>query len=391
MVSKSLEKKRIKGRKNRVTIDDKYMGQEPWWDEDNPQPTDDSLWKSQWTKAAHWYNYFYKAKDYIPYILKYAEEVHGFNKKDITALKAIEDWRLNQGTQAVARLHYRGWAHTEEQHQRVLGRLKEHVITGNKALKEKVEVKKSAPPAISPAQRAYTNMMETIHSDWDEIVIDSWMDGKFNPEFNVYELWKKHGLKGNVIEGFKRKVQFEYDLVSDAYNKTCDQAVEAYSHITPRRQKKMLNLMDVIFADLDKLKGSFKAVRMPRAKKPKSTDAQVARLQYKSEDIESKVTSINPVLIPTKEMLWVYNTKSRVLTQYVTTATSGFEISGTTIKNFEPTLSKTSRLRKPQDILPDVLKFTPKQIDKRIWDKLTTKIGSPNGRINKDCVLLRVM
>ena len=37
MVSKALEKKRIKGRKNRVTIDDKYMGQEPWWDEDNPQ------------------------------------------------------------------------------------------------------------------------------------------------------------------------------------------------------------------------------------------------------------------------------------------------------------------------------------------------------------------
>ena len=87
----------------------------------------------------------------------------------------------------------------------------------------------------------------------------------------------------------------------------------------------------------------------------------------------------------------MYNTKNKVLTQYVTTATSGFEISGTTIKNFEPTLSKTSRLRKPEDVLPEVLKLTPKQIEKRVWDKLTTKIGSPNGRINKDCVLLRVM
>ena len=149
--------------------------------------------------------------------------------------------------------------------------------------------------------------------------------------------------------------------------------------------------MDVIFSDLDKLKDSFKAVRMPRAKKPKSTDAQVARLQYLQEDIESKVTSINPVLIPGKEMLWVYNTKQRVLSQYVTTATSGFEVSGTSIKNFDEKLSKTSRLRKPLDILPDVLKFTPKQIDKRIWDKLTTKIGSPNGRVNKDCILLRVI
>jgi hypothetical protein len=153
----------------------------------------------------------------------------------------------------------------------------------------------------------------------------------------------------------------------------------------------MLNLMDTVFSDLAKLKDSFKAVRIPRAKKPKSTDAQVANLQYLQEDIDSKVTSINPVLIPTKELLWVYNIKQRVLTQYTSTATKGFEVGGTTIKNFDPTLSKTSRLRKPQDILPDVLKLTPKQIEKRIWGKLTTKINSPTGRINKDCILLRAI
>jgi len=79
------------------------------------------------------------------------------------------------------------------------------------------------------------------------------------------------------------------------------------------------------------------------------------------------------------------------LTQYVTTSTKGFEISGSTIKNFDDSLSKTSRLRKPQDVLPEVLKLTPKQMDKRVWDKLTTKISVPNGRINKDCVLLRVI
>lgn len=265
------------------------------------------------------------------------------------------------------------------------------VIKGKEVTVEKKEVAADAPAFISPAQRSYNNMMETIHADWDEIVIDSWLAGNFKPEFNVYDLWKKHGLKSNVVNAFKAKVQFEYDLVSDSYNKNCEQAVEAYSHISPRRQKKMLNLMDVIFADLDKLKTSFKAVKIPRAKKPKSTDLQVAKLQYLQEHIESKVTSINPVLIPTKEMLWVYNTKQKALTQYVTTSTKGFEISGSTIKNFDDSLSKTSRLRKPQDVLPEVLKLTPKQMDKRVWDKLTTKISVPTGRINKDCVLLRVI
>lgn len=391
MVSKKLEKTRAKGRKNRVTIEDKYLGQEPWWDEDNPPPTDKSERNVQWTKAAHWYNYFYKSKDYIPYIIRYAEEVHGFKKDQIQAIKALKDWEIMQHCGSVARLHFRGWNHEEELHERLLGELNKKVAMGKELLKEKKEIKKNAPPVITPAQRAYMNMMETIHADWDEIVVDSWMDGNFAPKFNVYELWKKHGLKGNVINAFKEKVQQEYDVVSDAYNNNCDQAVEAYSHITRRRQKKMLNLMDNIFADLDKLKDSFKAVRMPRAKKPKSTDAQVANLKYLQEDIDSKVTSINPVLIPGKEHLLVYNVKYRSLSHYVSTATKGFEVRGTTLYNFDEKLSKGAKLRKPEDVLPEVLKLTPKQIDKRIWDKLTTKIGSPNGRINKDCILLRVI
>ena len=391
MVSKTLEKARVKGRKNRVTIDDKYMGPEPWWDENTPPPTEEGARKSAWAQGAQWYNYYSKPKDYSATTLKYAKEALNFDKEQISALKAVSDWELNYGVGAMTRLHYRGWNHEDVYLERVSKHLNAMVIKGREVTVEKKEVAATAPAIISPAQRSYNNMMETIHADWDDVVINAWMEGNFKPEFNVYDLWKKHGLKSNVVNAFKAKVQFEYDLVSDSYNKTCEQAVEAYSHISPRRQKKMLNLMDVIFADLEKLKTSFKAVKIPRAKKPKSTDAQVAKLQYLQEHIESKVTSINPVLIPTKEILWVYNTKQKVLTQYVTTSTKGFEISGSTIKNFDDNLSKTYRLRKPQDVLPEVLKLTPKQMDKRVWDKLTTKISVPNGRINKDCVLLRVI
>ena len=392
MVSKKLEKARIKGRKNRVTIEDKYLGPEPWWDEDNPQPKEELLNpRQEWMKGAQWYNYFYKAKDYIPFVIRYAEEVHGFDKKQIQAIKALPDYKINQGTSAIARLHFRGFIHPQDWHDRVLNSLLEKVKLGTEILKTKRAEKKAAPPPISPAQRAYNNMIDTIHGDWDDKVIDQWMDGNFKPEFNVYEIWKQHGLKGNVINAFREKVQFEYDLVSDAYNKTCEQAVEAYSHISARNQKKMLKTMETIFTDLDKLKDSFKAVRMPRTKKPKASDAQVANLQYKQEDIDAKVTSINPVLIPGKERLFVYNTKQRVLSQYVTTSTKGFEVGGTSIRNFDDKLSKTSKLRKPEDILPEILNLTPKQIEKRVWDKLTTKINTPTGRINKDCILLRVV
>ena len=86
----------------------------------------------------------------------------------------------------------------------------------------------------------------------------------------------------------------------------------------------------------------------------------------------------------------MYNVKNRRLTEYKTNSTKGFEVSGTTIKNICDT-SRTATLRRPTEILPLILSQTQKQIDKRVWGLLTTKISTPNGRINNDCILLRVL
>jgi hypothetical protein len=88
----------------------------------------------------------------------------------------------------------------------------------------------------------------------------------------------------------------------------------------------------------------------------------------------------------------VFNTKNRNLYEYVTNSTKGFEVGGTTIKNFDEKLSKCTKLRKPDVILPLILTKTSKQIAKQVWkDQITTKVNSPNGRINSDCILLRTL
>jgi len=153
----------------------------------------------------------------------------------------------------------------------------------------------------------------------------------------------------------------------------------------------MLNTMELIFSDLDKLKVANKATKIPRAKKPKASDVQIKNLKYKTEDIDNKVSSINPVMIPGKEVLFVYNIKSKKLIQYVTNSTKGFEIAGTTIKNVCEEQSRATTLRKPDEMLPIVLSKSIKQIDKQVWDVVTTKINIPNGRINNDCILLRAL
>jgi len=100
--------------------------------------------------------------------------------------------------------------------------------------------------------------------------------------------------------------------------------------------------------------------------------------------------SINPIQIPTKTRLYAFNTKSKMVIEYITESPNGFEISGSTIKNFTKGLSRTICLRKPLDFLPIVLQKTPKQIDDA-WKLLKTKTKEPNGRINKDTILLRIL
>ena len=148
--------------------------------------------------------------------------------------------------------------------------------------------------------------------------------------------------------------------------------------------------MDEIFKDLDALKSAAKATRKPRLKKAKMSDEQVTKLNYCTDDVDSKLVSINPVLIPNKNRLFVYNIKQRRLIEYVSNSTKGFEVRGSTIYNWDEDLSRATTLRKPQDVLPSVISRTEKQLEK-LWESLTTKIKKPTGRINADCILVRVI
>lgn len=380
-------KVRTKMRKQRVTLDDKYMGTEPIFASGQTLTAENR--GSLWTKAAHWYNYFYKVKDYVPTVLQYAEDQLGYNKKDIQTLKKLKDWELISLVGKRVKIFYRGYEYNESELNAIKTDYKEKLQQARLIVEEIKEEKAAKPKPPTIQERMRQKMVDTIYGDWDAIV-DGWMEGDFKQKIDVYKLFKQYQLKGAVLNMFKDQVMLEYQPVVDAYNKTCDQSVEAYSHISKANLKKMIAVMDTVFEDLDKLKAAAKAARVPRTKKPKASDVQVKNLKYKVEDIDAKLMSINPVMIPGKELLFVYNTKTRKLIQYKTNSTKGFEVSGTTIKNICES-SRSATLRKPDEILPLILNRTIKQIDKQVWDTLTTKVSVPNGRINIDCILLRVL
>ena len=342
----------------------------------------------EYRRATNWFYYYENKKNAEVVCQNYAKNHLGFTKVQINNLKKIQGWKYRMGTYNHIEMINNGWPELTE---KVKNLIKDKLIAADKAGSKIVKEisNKPKPVVIPPAERTRRKLLETLYVEFDEVIVEGWFEEEYAQKFNLYSRFKGHGFKGNAIEPFRRMILPEYECILDAYNKTCDQAVEAYSHISKSNKKKMLNMYEDMFKDMDKLKQSFKALRVPRAHKRKTSDEQVTHLQYQTECEDSKLASINPVMIPGKSKLWVYNTKQRRLTEYVTTATDGFLVSGTSIKNHDVKLSKTATLRKPDDMLPIVLSKTEKQLEK-LWDNITTKITSPNGRINKDCILMRV-
>ena len=393
MALKKINKKRIAMRKDRVSLDAKMMGPEPIFTEEQGALTiaeqEDGTVGPLWSGATRWYNYFYDNKDYVPFAIDYLKDVEGWDDDKIKIFLRLPDWKIRRiGNMAIVWSRgYKFSAPLLESTAKIAADLFEEASLLEE---QRIEAVKEKPKLPSIQERTRAKVLDTIYAEFDVLVVDQWMDGNYKVDFPAFSLFKNFGLKGNAITIFHSMIESGYLELKEAYDKTCPDCVEAYSHVTKGNKKKMLNVYESIFSDLDKLKDSFKATRKARVRVPKSNDKQVSKLNYMKEDLESKLTSIDPVLIPGKTKLWIYNTKQGKLTEFFTDNGSGFEVVGSTLKNFDPKLSKVTKLRKPEQILPQILNKTEFQI-KKIWKELTTKIYEPTGRINKDCILMRVI
>lgn len=268
--------------------------------------------------------------------------------------------------------------------------LQELLVSGRVLIAEKkAEVKKDDKVvSLSPMQRLQNKIGKTIMQDLLDLE-DSWMESE-KTTIDIYALFKKHGLPSSATKAVREVVEGWLLDYEDAYHKRCPDAVEGYSHLKKPELNRRIKSCNEMLADLDRIKSAGKATRAIKAKGPKAADKQVAKVNYKKQDTEFKLVSIPPIQVVGKRRLFTFNPKTRVITEFVTAAVNGFSVSGSTLKDFDEVNSRCTRLRKPNEFLPFALSKTPNQIDKE-WKNLTTKTTVPNGRINKDTILLRVL
>ena len=241
---------------------------------------------------------------------------------------------------------------------------------------------------LSPQEKLQRKIGDTIMQDLLELE-DEWIEDK-QTSLNVYNQFKLHGLSGSATQPVRTMIEGWLLDYEDAYHKRCDQAVEGYSHLTRSELNRRIKECNNMLMDLDRIKSATKATRKVKIKKPQSADKQVARIKYCKEDSNYKLVSINPVTIINSMRLYTFNIKNRLLGEYVTMDPKGFIVKGTTIQNFDKDMSRQVKLRKPEEFISIVMSKTHLQINKE-WNTLSTKSSVPNGRINGDIILLRVM
>ena len=166
---------------------------------------------------------------------------------------------------------------------------------------------------------------------------------------------------------------------------------EAYHGFSAKEMNQMISVYDGAISDIEKwskIKQGEKKARKPRAM---SVERMIKKLQYKKECNKYKLVSVDPILIPRCQMVWVFNTKTRKLTQYNAMSRNGITIKGTTLKDYDADISVSKTIRKPDDVLPKLHTTDGKIAMRNIWQSINTTETKANGRINVDTILFKVL
>lgn len=189
-----------------------------------------------------------------------------------------------------------------------------------------------------------------------------------------------------IIEHFKSR-RSEYDVIlttEDTFVK------EAYSNFTKPQLKKLIAYCDQVILDSMKIAGEAVKSRKPRKRKVKSPTQLLSKLQYCKEFVDLKLQSIDPKTILGATQLWVYNTKNRKLGCYVAEDASGFSVKGTSITGYSESKSIQKTLRKPESVLPEILKGGKIYL-RTALDSIKAVESTLTGRFNNDTILLRIV
>lgn len=376
-MAKSLLSVRAKKTKPRVakSIDEQYLGTEPVWGEDVAT-------SSELTSAYNWYNYFGDIKSAAKMLFAHYPR----NKTEIKVLRKLDVKSISPILGYNARMMSRGCKLPEDFIERFNQKIEELLDQAKHIEEVFVETKVAYKPSVQ--DRIREQISDYIGEIENEV--DLFSEGGYKSEFSMYAWLQQNNVKSQQSNAIAEYYVPWRDELKEAIAKKDEQLVEGYSNMKPAQLKKFVEFLDDIIKDATTWGANQKTVRKTRTKKAPSVEKQIAKIQYAKENKEYKLVSVNPALIIGCNQLWVFNTKYRKLMRYDALGPAGLSVKGTTLQGYDEETSVSKKIRKPDEVLPRLLKGG-KLVLRKLMTEINSKESVPNGRINGDTILLRVI
>jgi len=189
-----------------------------------------------------------------------------------------------------------------------------------------------------------------------------------------------------IVEIYKK----EREEIQEVLDTDDEQLIEGYTKFSKLQLRKLLSYYDQIINDAIKLAGDSKQSRKPRKRKTKTPDQLVAKIKILTECKEFKLKSEDAKKIIGSTQVWVFNVKTRKLGVYHADDASGLTVNGSTIQNYNERKSVMKTLRKPESILPEIVKGGKVYL-RNVMDDIKAKEKNLTGRLNGDTILVKIV
>jgi hypothetical protein len=338
-------------------------GKEPTW---KKLTSDSDNYNTVLSECLQWYGNYAGVETEQTRRALHKEWLTDWAKENIS--KKIKLDIPNSGISSVAslaRLSLRDFP-IKDVHEEILKeRVLEWKVTGrNKAKKSlsKEELQKRAFLVKVKKERKMAEMLAYFDG-----LIDNFMRTGKKPQINFQE--KITGVEASELR--------------DEYTSAKDLLGPAEGYDSKAKVKKLSDLYDDILTTIT-VQENLSVIRKVRKKTVKAPSTQVKKLKYSPVFGDLGLVSFDAEKLVGAETVYVYDTKTRKLKVFNSNGGDGITVSGTTLKNCTV---EEKMVRKPE-----TLKTLPKPKTKvaKYYNELTTKPKETSGRINANCILLRV-
>lgn len=336
-------------------------------------------------KALNYYNSAFDTKDKRKWTLSYV------GKAKAKLLEDLSEFDFHS-IGSIIRLKERGQFLAENEEKFIDTKIEELV---NKAITPQLDSSsKIKPKAVEKEDKVIVSIQDRFAMKASEVgaefdgMIDDFIKLNKDPDFASY-------LKANEVAPQVAK------LIPDFYTNTIaelkealagkdPQLVEGYSNFTKVKLRKLIKHYESIADICAQQVVSAKAakVRKPRVKKVKPPAVIAKNVKYMKEFPELNLTSEKPEKLVGASEIWIYNTKYKKLQVYRAENGGNMTVKGSAIVGYAVAYSGSKTLRKPEQT-SQFTKMTKRTFE-TAFKALSTKEAAVNGRINQECIILKV-